>query len=413
MLSDRYAFLSCALAEDSIVSDSLKDGLDRRKFMIASVATVGASAALAVTANAQDNAGSGSASTSQGTVYVGDVIDGKKVVSALDVNDLEPGKKHFLYFQGVEMPSGQHWYVSVTVAKGANPGKRGVLTSGVHGDEMSSIHTVVTVMNQLDPAQMSGTVMAVTDVARPAVESMQRRWPNSGRGTDLVDMNRVWPGNENDITAASRHAGLLFNRLLRPNADFAIDFHTGTTGFEVAAFNIAEMDVPEIKAMAELYPVGQIFDNPTYPNVLHNAFNAAGIPSFCPEIGAARHLDPEMIALFVEGTMNVLKHHGIVAGPMGRTGKDVTVFVGNSAFPILASAGGIVEHLVKLNDKVEPGQKIAIQRNSFGEVVAEYTSGVAGEVTGQRSDAMSEPGNPLVFILFNMPAPEGMEAYPE
>jgi uncharacterized protein len=173
------------------------------------------------------------------------------------------------------------------------------------------------------------------------------------------------------------------------------------------------MDVPEIKAMAELYPIGQIFDNPTYPNVLHNAFNAAGIPSFCPEIGAARHLDLEMIALFVEGTMNVLKHHGIVAGPMGRTGKDVTVFVGNSAFPILATEGGIVEHLVKLNDKVEAGQRVVIQRNSFGEVVAEYTSGVAGEITGQRSDAMSEPGNPLVFILFQKATPEGAEVYPE
>ena len=394
--------------------DKPREGLDRRDFMLASIATVGATAALAVnagTANAQDN--SAAAPASQGTVYVGDVIDGKKVVSALDVNDLEPGKKHLLYFQGVEMPTGQHWYASVTVAKGANPGKRGVLTSGVHGDEMSSIHTVQSVMNQLDPTQMSGTVMAVTDVSRPALESMQRRWPNSGRGADLIDMNREWPGNESGFTAASRHAGLVFNRLLQPNADFAIDFHTGTTGFEVTAFNIAEMEVPEIKAMAELYPIGQIFDNPTYPNVLHNAFNAAGIPSFCPEIGAARHLDLEMVGLFVEGTMNVLKHHGIVAGAMGRTGKDVTVFVGNSSFPILATEGGIVEHLVRLNDKVEPGQKVAIQRNSFGEVVAEYTSGVAGEITGQRSDAMSEPGNPLVFILFSKVTPEGVETYPE
>ena len=56
---------------------------------------------------------------------------------------------------------------------------------------------------------------------------------------------------------------------------------------------------------------------------------------------------------------------------------------------------------------------MAIQRNSFGEVVAEYTSGVAGEITGQRSDAMSEPGNPLAFILFNKAGPEGGEAYPE
>lgn len=396
------------------MSDKSKNGIDRRDLLIASIATVGASAALAVSAGAANaqNAATPAAQPSSGTVYTGDVIQGKKVVSALDVNDLEPGQKHFLYFQGAQMPSGQYWYVSVTVAKGARPGKRGVLTSGVHGDEMSNIHTVQTVMNQLDPAQMSGTVMAVTDVARPAIESMQRRWPNQGRGVDLIDMNREWPGNENGATAPSRHAGLLFNRLLRPNADFAIDFHTGTTGFEVTAFNIGGMDVPEVKAMMELYPVGQIFDNHVYPGVLHNAFMDEGIPSFTPEIGAARVLDIEMIALFVEGTMNVLKHHGIVAGPMGRTGKDVNVFVGNSAFPILATQGGIVEHLVKLNDKVEPGQKVAIQRNSFGEVVAEYTSGVVGEITGQRSDAMSEPGNPLVFILFHEAA-EGGESYPE
>ncbi len=397
------------------MSDNPGNGVDRRDFMIAAIASA-ALAAEAGAANAQGTTPSPASmvpAMPQGTAYTGDVIDGKKVVSALDVNDLEPGQKHLLYFQGVEMPTGQHWYVSVTVAKGAKPGKRGVLTSGVHGDEMSSVHTVQTVMNQLDPAQMSGTVMAVTDVSRPALESMQRRWPNQGRGIDLIDMNREWPGNENGATAPSRHAGLLFNRLLRPNADFAIDFHTGTTGFEVTGFNVGGMDVPEVKAMVELYPVGQIFDNHVYPGVLHNAFMDVGIPSFTPEIGAARVLDREMVSLFVEGTMNVLKHHGMIAGPMGRTGKDVTVFVGNSAFPILATAGGLVEHLVKLNDKVEAGQKVAIQRNSFGEVVAEYTSGVAGEITGQRSDAMSEPGNPLVFILFNKATPEGVEVYPE
>jgi hypothetical protein len=184
--------------------------------MMASIATVGASAVLASNtgpAKAQDTAassGNAASGAPRGTLYTGDVIDGKKVISKLDVNDLAPGQKHFLYFQGVEMPTGQHWYVSVTVAKGAKPGKRGVLTSGVHGDEMSSVHTVQTVMSQLDPAQMSGTVMAVTDVSRPALESMQRRWPNQGRGIDLIDMNREWPGNENGATAPSRHAGLVF-----------------------------------------------------------------------------------------------------------------------------------------------------------------------------------------------------------
>src|SRR6516165_2026979 len=60
---------------------------------------------------------------------------------------------------------------------------------------------------------------------------------------------------------------------------------------EVTAFNIGGIDVPEVKAMMELYPIGQIFDNHVYPGVLHNAFIDVGIPSFTPEVGAGRVLD--------------------------------------------------------------------------------------------------------------------------
>ncbi len=380
-----------------------KESLDRRDFMMAAIGLVGASASLASSA-AQEMKASAVAEepgASHGTVYTGDVIQGKKVISALDVNDLERGKKHAFYFEGVQMPTGQHWYVSVLVAVGAKPGKRVVLTSGVHGDEISPVHMIQTVMSELDPAQMSGTVLAVPDVSRPALEGMARRWPNSGRGIDLIDINREWPGSENGANAASRHAGLLFSRLLRPNADYALDFHTGTTGMDVTAFNLARMELPEVRAMAELFPIDQIFDNPAYPTLLANAFIDLGIPALTPEIGASRILDLEMIPLFVEGTMNVLKHHGVISGAMGRTGKDTKIFIANSGHTVLATHGGFVQLLVKLNDKVKVGQKIAIQRNTFGEVVAEYTSEVAGEVMARRSDATAEPGIPLVGILYD------------
>src|ERR1700751_6065113 len=182
------------------------------------------------------------------------MIDGKKVISALDINDLESGKKHFFYFQGVQTPTRQHCHVPTMVAKGARPGKRIALVSGVHGDEISPVRTIQTVMDQLDPAEMSGAVLAVFDVSRPALEGMARRWPNSGRGIDLVDINREWPGNENGPTASSRHAGMLFNRLLKPNADYAIEFHTSTTRIDLTVCHIARTDLSDGRAMAELLP---------------------------------------------------------------------------------------------------------------------------------------------------------------
>ena len=68
---------------------------------------------------------------------------------------------------------------------------------------------------------------------------------------------------------------------------------------------------------------------------------------------------------------------------------------------------------MKLNDKVSAGQKVIVQRNSFGEVVAEYSSAVDGEVGAIRSDCSSEPGNVLMFVLFNHAPARADENYPE
>ena len=88
------------------MSNRPEERLDRRDFMIASIATAGASAALAVTAGAANAQGAAttSADPASGTVYTGDTIQGKKVVSALDVNDLKPGKKHLCIFRACRCP---------------------------------------------------------------------------------------------------------------------------------------------------------------------------------------------------------------------------------------------------------------------------------------------------------------------
>jgi len=340
------------------------------------------------------------------TVYTGDVIQGKRVISQLDVNDLEPGKKHSFYFQGVQMGTGQHWYLPVVVAKGARPGKKILLISGVHGDEVSPVDAVQRTMAALDPAQMSGTVTAVYDVSRPAKEGTTRMWPIAQWGGQLIDLNRVWPGDEQGGNAAVRHAGLVFNRLFKPNADYALDYHTAATGGDFTAFIFAKMGKPEIRAMAELFAIEQIKSDPGFPGTLETSLVEAGIPALTIEIGGPRSYDRRMIPMFVDGGLNVLKLHGVIPGPMGRTAKDAGTFYGDAFHTVRATHGGFLELLVDLRDKVAAGQKVAIQRNSFGEVVTEYVSAVAGEVSTIQRDAMIEPGTRVVQILYDSPKPE-------
>lgn len=335
------------------------------------------------------------------TVYTGDQLQGISVISQLNVNDLEPGRKHRFFFQGVQMGTGQHWYVPVVVAKGAEEGKRVLLTAGVHGDELSPVNAVQRIMASLDPVQMAGTVIAVYDLSRPAKEYSQRHWPIAQDGGTMIDLNRAWPGDERGENPPTRHAGLLWNRLFQPNTDVALDYHTASTGGDFTMFTFADFRNPEIRQMAELFPIEQIKNDPGEEGSLEMAFLKIGIPVMTIEIGGPRIFDSRKIAMTVEGSLNVLKHYQVIQGPIGRTAKEAGTFFGDRFETIRATTGGFLELLVDLNHEVQPGQKVAIQRNSFGDIVAEYAVSVAGRVATIARDALCEPGSRLIQILYD------------
>ncbi|WOD40016.1 succinylglutamate desuccinylase/aspartoacylase family protein [Nodosilinea sp. E11] len=347
-------------------------------------------------------------STPVKTIYTGDVVQGVPVISHLGVADLPAGQTHRFFFQGVQMGTGQHWYVPVLVAKGigTSPGKPGAgpciaLVAGVHGDEVSGIDAVQRVMAQIDPAAMTGTVIAVLGVSRPALEYTRSLWPSAQQGGVGIDMNRVWPGDEAADNAAARHAGLLWHRLFMPNVEAVLDYHTITTGSAFTVFLFADMRQPAVRQMAELFPVEHIKDDPGLGGTLETAFIEAGIPALTIEIGEGRRFEPNKIALAVEGSLNVLKHYGMVDGPLGRTAADVGTVFGDTLETIRATVGGFLELLVGLRDRVIPGQLLALQRNAFGDVVAEYRATVAGEVAVVARDALCEPGARVVQILYS------------
>ena len=63
--------------------------------------------------------------------------------------------------------------------------------------------------------------------------------------------------------------------------------------------------------------------------------------------------------------------------------------------------------LVALNDDVKKGQKVAVQRNAFGDIVHEYIAEVDGRVAIIGTDAIREHGVDVVSILTNSAACTG------
>jgi len=334
------------------------------------------------------------------TVYTGDTIQGVPVISQLDVADLAAGKTHRFMFRTSETSLGQYWYVPGMVAKGAKPGKRVLLVAGVHGDELNPVAAVQETFALLDPATMTGSVIGLMGASPPGLQNITRTWMINNLGGAQINPNRTWPGRE-DGNSVERHSWLITHKLIKGNVDAAIDHHTGGTGTDFAKFVFVYADSPESVALAKLFPVDQIMLDPGYPGTLEYSLVKAGIPAMTTELGGARKFVPEMVKLGVDGNINTLVHYGVISAPMRPTSADTRVFIGNDLASVRGVAGGFLTVLVKLNDTVTKGQRVAVQRNSFGDVVHEYLAPADGRVAIIGSDAASERGSEILTLLVN------------
>jgi len=334
------------------------------------------------------------------TVYTGDTIEGKQVISQLDVDDLAPGQIHKFLFEGVEMGTGQHWYVPVMVAKGVKEGKRLLLVSGVHGDELNPIATVQKVFAELDPSKLSGAVIGVIGSSRPGVEHTTRGWLWMDLGHSQINPNRTWPGIENGNTV-QRHSWLLMNRLIKGNVDIGVDIHTGGNGIAFGLFSFTDSKDKEALQLSKLFPLDQIYLHQGTGGSLAAELVAAGIPAFTLELGGPRSLDQDMIDAGVKGVENVFSYYKMQDRPMGQTAMDRNVFIGNELVDLFADNSGYTELFVKIDDMVTKGQKVAVQKNAFGEIIHEYISPTDGRVAIIGTDYVRERGVDVVSILTN------------
>ena len=87
------------------------------------------------------------------------------------------------------LASGFELRLPVHVITGAQPGPTLGITAGIHGDEYLPIEAIRRVVEQLDPAQLSGTVLAIPVVNPLAIEAQTRHTP-----IDMQNLNRVFPG---------------------------------------------------------------------------------------------------------------------------------------------------------------------------------------------------------------------------
>ena len=150
-----------------------------------------------------------------------------------------------------------------------------------------------------------------------------------------------------------------------PGTPFAFLYRGGTR--DPAASSVWQDSV----AMAEAFGVTAIETAPN-PLTLTGAGMDAGKPGFMVEMPAARVVEENVVAATLGGTLNVLRHLGMLEGPIEKQlGFPVLPGLRRALPSIRAERGGIISFVAPCGDHVRQGEPIARIHDALGVMVEE------------------------------------------
>lgn len=332
----------------------------------------------------------------QGVVDTGDSLDGVPVISALEVDALPEGRHRF-YFQAGRRSTGQNIHVPVIVLKGQKPGKKLLLTAAVHGDELNGIRVIHRLFNELESETLAGTLVGVPGVNQTGLEAGNRHFLGSSGGGHMVDPNRIFPGSQTGGGAASLYIGKIWDKLLRGNADIAIDLHTQSSGAAYPLFVFADFGNRLAQQMAFTLMPDMIKNDPGQNGALETVLINDGIPAVTFELGEAGRWQNDMIERATRGIVNVMRAHEMLSGAVMKSPS--APVVGSSYTNVYAQEGGFAHIGVALKEAVEKGEHIATIVDPLGREIRRYYAPHDGHVLAVATAPLREAGAMLVRIL--------------
>jgi hypothetical protein len=258
----------------------------------------------------------------------------------------------------------------VAVVNGAGSGDTLYVQAVSDGDELNGVGVVSRVVPQLDPADLSGTVLLVGIVNYHAYQVGEHRNPIDDR-----KLNRTYPGDQNG-TSSERIAHATFQAARE--ADLILDLHQGSTSRMIDETRVRcgsrHRLHRECLRLAKTFDCGYILDQKGPDGQLARAGPDEGIPTIDPELGGSVGWDEASIQRGVAGVFNVLRGYGYLDG-----GVEPDQQVRAKGFDQYGSPNGGLVHFEKsLRDEVEVGDTLFRVTDPFGTVKARVTADSAG-----------------------------------
>ncbi|HEY2548137.1 MAG TPA: M14 family metallopeptidase [Candidatus Acidoferrum sp.] len=284
----------------------------------------------------------------------------------------------------IEVPAGVDaaTNIPVLVVNGAKPGPVLALVTGAHGTEYVSIIAVEKLIRELDPAQVSGTVILVPLVN---VVSFEQKVPHVNP-IDNKSMNRFYPGKM-DGTQTDRALFMITKEVVE-RCDYLIDYHGGDLDESLRPYAYwgavgKEAQDRTSKQMVLAFGLDHIIiwsertTDITASRYLDNTASLRGKPSIVVEAGHAGTVESDDVALLVNGTLSTMRYLKMIPGEPHFIENPVWL---GKVVDVISEGPGIWYPLVKRGTYVQEGMILGHVTDYFGKVILEARAPAAGVV---------------------------------
>lgn len=324
-------------------------------------------------------------------------------ISKLELSHLSPGKLHRFWLKVVTDGIGQPIQIPVIVAKGRHDGPTLGLTAALHGNEINGIPVIQRLIREIDLENFSGDIVGLLVLNVPSLLRKKRRF------VDGVDLNHIMPGKP-DGNVSEVYSYRIVQHVIT-KFDYLVDLHTASFGRVNSYYIRADMSDKKTARMAVLQNAQIIVDNPPSDGTLRGAAEALGIPAITLEVGDPNSFQKGMIRSSMTGLHNLLCDLNMVDGIV-ETKEHKPVFC-HTSYWLYAETGGILQVYPNVGDRVSKGDKIATQKNVFGDVISEYAAPEDGIVIGKSINPICQTGGRILHLGVQIDELQVIEESPE
>ena len=314
----------------------------------------------------------------------------------IDGTAVAPGETRKVNIPVARLATQTQVYLSTVVVNGRRPGPRLWLSAAVHGDEINGVEVIRRVLETIDPAKLTGAVVAVPVVNIFGFLNQSRYLP------DRRDLNRSFPGSSAG-SLASRLARLFLDKVVG-RCTHGIDFHTATAHRTNLPQIRADLDDPATRACAEAFGAPVMLHARTRDGSLRAAAATMGLTTLLFEGGEPQRFNEDVIRVGVHGVFRVLAHLGMIR--RGAPRRSAPVMASRASTWVRAGRSGLFHLETVAGRRVKARERVGCITDGPGDLEIPVLASRAGMVIGVALNPLVSRGDALVHIAeIASPAP--------